>query len=257
MTAQSLLKIVLYTLLCIAILESCVHEPIRPTDLIPTDTTTTPVDTTGTNPDTTNNAAGNPCSPDTVYFQRDILPMLQSNCAKSGCHDEATAQNGVILTSYEKVTQTGDINIFNPTDSDIYEVLVDDDPDDRMPPSPNTPLSDDQAALILKWIQQGAQDLSCTDSSANSCDTISVSYSQTVSPILTNHCTGCHSGASASGGIQLNTHAGVAAVAQNGRLWGAISHQNGYSPMPQGGDQLPACELSQIKAWIDDGALDN
>ena len=184
-------------------------------------------------------------------------PMLQSNCAKSGCHDEITAQNNVILTSYDRVTQTGDINLFEPTDSDIYEVLVDDDPEDRMPPSPNTPLSADQAALILKWIQQGAQDLSCTDSSANNCDTTSVTYSQTVKPILTTNCVGCHSGSSASGGVRLNTHDGVSSVAQNGRLWGAISHQNGYTPMPQNADPLPDCDLKQIKAWIDDGAQDN
>ena len=30
-----------------------------------------------------------PCSPDSVYFEQQLLPIIQSNCAVSGCHDAA------------------------------------------------------------------------------------------------------------------------------------------------------------------------
>ncbi|HNK30009.1 MAG TPA: hypothetical protein PKG65_13840, partial [Ferruginibacter sp.] len=30
------------------------------------------------------------CSADTVYFQNKVLPLLNSSCAMSGCHDDIT-----------------------------------------------------------------------------------------------------------------------------------------------------------------------
>jgi hypothetical protein len=101
------------------------------------------------------------CDPDTVYFERDLLPLLNSSCAKSGCHDATTASDGVILDSYFNVMATADVKPGNPDDSDLYEVITDDDPDDRMPPPPLPPLSSDQIAMVRKWILQGAQNLIC------------------------------------------------------------------------------------------------
>lgn len=131
---------------------ACKHDPFLEDD------TFTPVDTTDVNPgDTTN--MGTPCDPDVVYFDQQVLPILRSNCALSGCHDAATAQEEVILTSYENVMQTAEIVPFDLNESKLYEVITDDDPEDRMPPSPNTPLNSEQVQLIAKWILQGAKDL--------------------------------------------------------------------------------------------------
>jgi hypothetical protein len=106
---------------------------------------------------------GNPCHPDTVYFQRDILPLLNSSCAKAGCHDAASAMDGVILDNYASVMATADVRPGNPNGSDLYEVLVEDRPEKRMPPPPLDPLSSEQIAMIRKWILQGAKDLTCDD----------------------------------------------------------------------------------------------
>ncbi len=105
---------------------------------------------------------GNPCHPDTVYFERDILPVLRSSCAKAGCHD-ATPEDGVILDTYANVMATGDVRPGNPGGSDLYEVLIETRPDKRMPPPPQPPLSADQIEMIRKWILQGAKNLSCDD----------------------------------------------------------------------------------------------
>lgn len=92
----------------------------------------------------------------------------------------------------------------------------------------------------------------------DNCNTENVSYTQTVVPILNNNnCVSCHAGAGASGGIQLDSHNAVAAAAASGRLLGAIKHEAGYSAMPQGGSKLSDCEISQIDAWIAQGAFDN
>jgi len=196
----------------------------------------------------------NNCDPNKIYFQQQILPILISNCAMSGCHDDASRQDGVILTSYEKVIATADVRPGRPADSDLYEVLIETDPDKRMPRPPRNPLSQQQIALIYDWIAQGAQNLSCQPTG---CDTAQVSYSLTIRPIVSNKCQGCHSGAGASAGIDLSTYDGVKAKILDGRLWGAISHQPGFSAMPKNGSKLSDCELTQIRKWIDTGSPNN
>lgn len=227
--------------------ESCKHDPTFVEITDPVDTTGNPVDTV---------AEGTPCDPNKVYFELQILPILVSNCAMSGCHNEASHQDGVVLTTYQKVMQTAEVRPFDLGDSELYEVITDNDPDKRMPPPPSARLSTEQIALIASWINQGAQNLTC-DPDAGGCNTSNVTYSGKVRPLLQSSCVGCHSGSAPGGGINLSTHAGVAAVAANGRLYGAINHQSGFVAMPLGGQKLSTCNISQIKAWIDAGAPNN
>lgn len=243
MTKQPLTLVVVLAAIATTALHSCRHEPLIPT-------VTPPIDTTGSS------TVGNPCSPDSVYFELQILPILQSNCAMSGCHDAASAQDGVVLTDYNSVMNTADVRPFDLNGSDLYEVITDNDPDKMMPPPPSARLTSTQIGLIATWINQGAQNLTC-DAQSGGCDTTDMSFSSDIMPILTNKCVGCHSGAGASGGVDLSTHSGVLAVVQSGQLFGSINWDNAYSNMPKGGSQLPSCEINQIKAWIDAGALNN
>lgn len=193
---------------------------------------------------------GIPCDPDTVYFENDILPLLQSSCGMSGCHDPGTAQDDVILTNYADIIATGDVEPGDPQDSDLYEVITEDDPDKRMPPPPQSPLTAAQIQMIYTWVQQGAQNNYCDQ---EDCDTVNVTFSGTVMPVIQNNCTGCHSGATPGGGITLETHSDIVTVADNGRLMGSITHSAGFSPMPQNGDKLSDCTIAQIQKWIDNG----
>lgn len=194
-----------------------------------------------------------PCDPNKIYFQQQVLPILISNCTLSGCHDDASHEEGVILTTYLKVMTTGDINPGSPQNSELYEVITDTDPDKRMPPPPRSPLSPDQITIIRQWIQQGALNLSC----ASICDTAVFTYSGAVKPLMTTKCQGCHSGGAASGGIDLSSFNGVKSVATNGSLWGAINHLSGFTAMPQNGAKLSDCEIEQIRKWIDSGSPNN
>lgn len=249
-------NLLLVASVCFMILGGCRHDiPFVPSEPV------LPIDTSGdgggggggggdndTNPD--------PCDPDSIYFETDILPILISNCAMSGCHDAASHEDGVILTSYNLVMNTADVKPFDLNDSKLYEAITDSDPDDRMPPPPNTSLSGDQVALIAKWINQGALNITC-NANWDSCDTTNVTYSGTVAPILQTYCVGCHSGVYPDGGILLNQYTGVAAVALNGKLVGAITHSTGFSAMPPTGSMLPSCEIEQITKWVNDGAINN
>ena len=93
---------------------------------------------------------------------------------------------------------------------------------------------------------------------AGSCDMTNVTYAGTVQPLLQNNgCLGCHSGAGPSGNISLDGFNNVRAVALTGKLFGAINHSPGFSPMPKGGTKMTACNISKIKAWIDAGSNNN
>ncbi|MEO6443088.1 MAG: cytochrome c [Chitinophagales bacterium] len=246
----------LQVLICCMLLSGCVHDsavaPADPIAVVPEDTSGNGAGTDGGTGETNTD----PCDPDSVYFETDILPILISNCAKSGCHDAASHQDGVNLTSYEKVMSTADVEPFDLDGGKLYEAITDSDPDDRMPPPPNTSLTGDQVALIAKWIQQGALNITC-NANGSGCDTSNVTYSGTVSSILQTYCVGCHGSAAPSGGIVLSQYNGVAAVALSGQLVGAITHSPGYTAMPLGGNKLPSCEIEQITKWVNDGATNN
>lgn len=199
-----------------------------------------------------------PCDSNLVYFEDDVLPLLVANCAISGCHDAASAQDGVILTDYTNVVNTGDVRAGEPDKSELYEVLIDSDPDKRMPPS--GPLLPNQIQLIKDWIEEGAKDLKCDPgggSGGGGCDIIDVSYAQVVKPVLETNCISCHNSGSPSGGIQLNSVEAVRSAQNGNRFFGSINHELGFSSMPQGGAKLDRCTLDQIKSWIDDGMRDN
>lgn len=94
------------------------------------------------------------------------------------------------------------------------------------------------------------------------CDTIGklVSYSATVNGILTTNCafSGCHDGATSSGGFNLSSYSGVyqAATTKN-KLLGSIQHLSGFNAMPIGGNTLPACEIAKITKWVNQGSPNN
>ena len=260
-------KILATLFICLVVsvlLISCKHEPFGPMsdgEITPVDTTGNPIDTTGTgNPaDTSSNT---PCDPNLVYFQTQVLPILQSNCALSGCHDDQSAQDGVVLSSYAKVMSTADVEPGDLSESKLYKVLVDDDPEDRMPQTPRQPLAANQIELISKWIQQGAKDLICEEGNSggngNGCATDNRSFSSHIAPILQTHCITCHSGPLPSGGYDFTIYSGVKKAVDNNRLVGAIQWQQGFTAMPYGSAaKIPDCAINQIKAWVDAGAPNN
>lgn len=89
------------------------------------------------------------------------------------------------------------------------------------------------------------------------CDTSLVKYSTSVQPVLSSNCISCHGGATPSAGISLDNYAAVKLQVDNGRLWGAVSHNPSYSAMPKNSNKLNACNLAKIKIWIDAGAPNN
>ncbi|MBP6386511.1 MAG: hypothetical protein KA313_07570 [Pseudarcicella sp.] len=190
------------------------------------------------------------CSTDTVYFEQTILPLMVSSCAKSGCHNAIDKKKGLALDSYIGIKNNASVS--DPTSSNIYRLL---NPvaGKRMPPAPAPKFTPEQENLVLKWIQQGAKNNSCENATPECGKTIS--FKDDVKPIIDKYnCTSCHNDTSPIGGVNLSTHIGIATKAKDGSLYGAISHQSGFTPMPSDNIKITACELKTIKGWIDAGA---
>lgn len=191
------------------------------------------------------------CSTDTVYFQNKVLPLINSSCAMSGCHDAITHEDGVNLSSYAKILSTGGVKPGNPASSKLYTVL-NKSGGDRMPPAPAAPFTAAQKDIIYKWILQGAKNNACND-----CDTTVITYSAAVSPIMNTYCKGCHNPTSLGGGIDVSTYTAVKTIASNGKLMGSITHATGFIAMPQGSNKLSDCRIKQVQKWITAGSLNN
>ena len=225
----------------IIILFACTHQVSQP------------VDTGGTTGgDNGGGNGGNNHDDSVICFESEILPIFQSNCAKSGCHDAATHEEGYVLDSYNGIMEG--IEPRDPDESEIYEVITEKDKDKRMPQPPNAPLTDQQIGLIERWINEGAQN---TTNCSSGCNTELFTYSGAVRPILDLHCIGCHNNSVQNAGVNLTTYTGVQTVALDGRLAGVINWDPGYPQMPFGGEKLSDCNITQIMKWIDAGAQNN
>jgi hypothetical protein len=196
-----------------------------------------------------------PCDPTIVFFQQQVLPILISNCAVPGCHNQPTDDNDDIeITSYGTLMGSDILDPSDPFDSDFWEVITDTDPDNRMPQPPQNPLTAAQLALIQQWLQQGAQNNSCENAL---CDTTNITYAATIRPIIQAKCQGCHSGPTPQGGLDYTSWNTLNTVASDGRLEGAIRHLPTFVAMPPSGPALPDCQVDQFLIWIDAGAPNN
>lgn len=237
---KTLILIFAFTSMLPVIITSCRHEPVGSPLLSPANGGG--VVTGGTQS----------CSADTVYFQNKVLPLLISSCAKAGCHDAISQQEGVELTSYEKIITTGEVNPGSPGGSKMYRMINETDPDKVMPRPPSSPLTAAEKEIIYKWILQGAKNNACND-----CDTATITYSAAVVPIINTNCKGCHNPNFLSSGLDLTSYTNVKTIALNGKLMGSVDRLPGFPAMPKGGAKLSDCKITQIRKWIAAGALNN
>jgi hypothetical protein len=186
------------------------------------------------------------CSSDTVYFVNDVLPLIQSSCALSGCHNSSSAAEGVILTDYVNIIESGHVKPHKPKSSELYKVITGGG-EESMPPSPRPQLTSEQTSLIHKWIDQGAWNLECID---DNCDTSVFTFSGAIWPTIQNKCLGCHSNPNPGAGILMTNYQQVAAIAADPRFMGAITQTAPYVPMPQNGNPLSDCRITQFSRWI-------
>lgn len=178
-----------------------------------------------------------------ICFERDILPIFVSSCAKSGCHDAITAEEELILNSWQGI-MAGGIKPENPSDSKIFKEIK-----GRMGGPRYGNLSSAQKILIQKWIMLGAKN---TTNCPTDCDSSQYKYSANIKPLIDKYCIGCHAYPNASGSVDLSSYSGVSTSAKNGTLLSSLTRTTNW--MPKGGNKLSDCQIKQFEKWINAGA---
>jgi hypothetical protein len=84
-----------------------------------------------------------------------------------------------------------------------------------------------------------------------------VSFRTDIQPLLNASCTGCHDAAISNAGVRLDNYTSVKIYATNGLLFNSVNWSGGASPMPKGGNKLPACKITLIQNWVNAGAPNN
>lgn len=185
-----------------------------------------------------------------VCFDKDILPIFQSNCAMSGCHDgKSNDEANFDLSNYNGIMQG--IVAKHPDRSRNYQVICLKSGESAMPPSPRAKLTSDQKNKIKAWIIQGALN---TSNCNFGCDTSVVTYANQVKQIMNTNCTGCHNATSTAALLDLTKYSDVNSIVLDGRLMGSIQGKPGIIKMPPFGTSVGSCDISKLKKWIREGA---
>ena len=88
------------------------------------------------------------CNGSAPTYTSDIKAILDASCAKSGCHDPITKQNGYDFSTYATAKPISQMEVFLGAvqHKDGYTPMPDDGPK----------LSNDKIMLLTCWVQNGS-----------------------------------------------------------------------------------------------------
>lgn len=92
-----------------------------------------------------------------VSFNRDIRPILSDRCYHCHGFDEHDRQAGLRLDVREEADYV--LGVDSPDDSELIRRITSNDPDEVMPPphAHKKAITDEEVALLRRWIEQGAE----------------------------------------------------------------------------------------------------
>lgn len=200
---------------------------------------------------------------DTVCFTNQVLPIFQTSCTISGCHDAGSANGGFVATNYNSIMKL--VKPGKPYESEVYQILG--RPYGKMMP-PDRPLSKEDRMLIEVWIAQGAENVSC-DTSGNPIPPVfnkdSICFVQTILPVLRSSCgiTGCHDDITRKEGYVLTSYISLMQKSESivpfnpdeSKIY-KVMNASGDDMMPPTG-RLPAVQVEAFRKWIQQGALNS
>ena len=182
-------------------------------------------------------------------FQEEVLPIIISKCAYTGCHVAGSTQlddDLKDLSDYESIMKM--VKAGKPMQSELYTEIA----SGEMPPEDKPQLTQLEQQIIKNWIASGAPN----SSNCNACDTNS-RYANRIQPLMSKWCVSCHNATTAGGGYDLSTYDGVKQSIVDGRFLGSIQQTAGYSPMPKASGALSTCDQTAIQKWIQSGYPNN
>ena len=92
------------------------------------------------------------CDTTASKFAADILPILNSNCNSSGCHNTSTAGGGYIFDNYNEVKSA----LNNDSARVMSSIIQDNSTNVEYMPKGGGKLSDCEISKITIWVSSGA-----------------------------------------------------------------------------------------------------
>ncbi|MCT4582434.1 MAG: hypothetical protein N4A35_13550 [Flavobacteriales bacterium] len=91
------------------------------------------------------------------------------------------------------------------------------------------------------------------------CDTVTVSFVNTVKPIFIQNCatSGCHNAASSASGYVFEDYAQISDSLTFNRVLKAVKHEPGVSSMPKFQAKLNDSLIQQLECWLAQGKQNN
>lgn len=193
-------------------------------------------------------------------FETDIRPLLERRCME--CHGEEQQKAELNLATHATLLTGGESGkVIEPGDR-VASLLFEYVRDGIMPPDDAEPLSQEEVALIGRWIDAGAP-------ARGSADTAGEAVTQhDVIPIMYRRCTACHGAVYQRGGLDLRTPAAMLAGGASGPA--IVAANPDASPLVQrvrerlcppqadigeaGIEPMTPDELATVVAWITRGA---
>jgi len=244
------MKTLIYTITCLGIILSCTYN--KASLVSPSNPNETPLNTdpTGAAPETLPlsqlSCATTASTSSAICFDSQVLPIIYSNCAESGCHDSKTRAEGYDLSTYNGIMKG--VSAGSSSKSKIYTEMS----SGKMPESPRK-MASSQIAIIKQWIDEGAKNTTC---GARIIDAAMPTFTKSIKPIIDTYCVGCHQTKAAKASVVLDSYAVIKNYVENQKLWHVINYHVGYVGMPQN-QKLGVCQIEAIKKWIDSGAVKN
>src|ERR1043165_329545 len=92
---------------------------------------------------------------DDGFWSSHVEPLLKEHCAE--CHNPTKLKSGLDVSSLQTILRGGErgaaVISGRPDESNLYKFLTT-DADPHMPPAKRKPLTEEEAGLIKKWIQE-------------------------------------------------------------------------------------------------------
>jgi len=207
----------------------------------------------------------NPYAIPEVCFEEQVLPVFMSSCGTTGCHS-ASDNHEYVFTDYTNIMKA--IRAEKPDRSPAYIAITASHGEGMMPPS--EPLSQVNRMLIRAWIEQGALNTTCQQTTDTTGTTDTTSYynafacfERDVLPVLRSSCamTSCHDAATHKDGYVFETYAStmkavVAGSPLSSKLYEVITESGEDRMPPSPYSSLSSAQIDTIYNWIARGALD-
>jgi len=204
---------------------------------------------------------------DTVCFGAQVLPVLQSSCGITGCHDGS--QEGFLAADYASIVRS--VKSGDPRGSKLYQVITDINGEEMMPP--DMPLTQEQRTIIQVWIAQGALETTCEASNGGNGnippgDADSICFVQDVLPLFISNCaiSSCHDGLSQGEeeeeSFALNSYSTIlpyvdAFNPSSSDVYKAVNGTGEDMMPPPPKSPLSSAQKEVLRKWIADGALNS